>query len=68
VNPFRLDAAFTSCNCKRFGAVLGARKHERFLHHAGAKQVEEERRLEILAHRIDRLRDTDSRCRFPFRD
>ena len=45
------------------GAVLRAREHQRLLHVTAFQQLDEERRLEVLRHGIQRLRDAAGRCR-----
>ena len=46
------------------GTVLGSREHQRVLHFA-LQQLEQQRRLERLQHRVDRLRDPRRRLRAP---
>ena len=45
--------------------MLGAREDQRVVHVGALQQVQQQRRLEMLRHRIDRVRDPDRRRRAP---
>ena len=47
------------------GAMLRFREHERFLHVALIEERQQQRRLQMRRHRIDRLRDAHRRRRAP---
>ncbi len=59
VNLVRLDAGLHQVARESVGAMLGAREDERVVDLAARQEMRQERRLEHLRHRIDRLRDAD---------
>ena len=61
----RLNAGRTEDRRHTVGAVLRPGEHQRILDFAAFQQREQQRRLQVLRHRIDRLRDADGRRRPP---
>ena len=60
-----LDALPLEVRRQAIGAVLGAREHQRLRHHAARQQRREQRALQVLRHRVHRLRDADGRRGLP---
>ena len=54
-----LDALPLEVRRQAIGAVLGPREHQRLRHHAARQQRREQGALQVLRHRVDRLRDAD---------
>ena len=65
MDPLRRDAVPGQVGLEPVGAVLGAGEYECLLHQVALKQREEEHRLELLRHRVDRLGDPDGRRGLP---
>src|SRR5260370_11970709 len=64
VNALDRDPRLAQMPRETIGAVLGAREHERVLDFA-LQQTDEQRRLQLLRHGIDRLRDSGRGRRRP---
>ena len=65
VNALDLDPLFAEILRQPVGAVLGPREDERVVHLAARQQLQQQRRLQMLRHRIDGVRDPDGRRRSP---
>ena len=65
MNALDLDARVAEKLGEPVGAVLGAREDERVVHVLALQQVQQQRRLQMLRHRIDRVRDPDRGRRAP---
>src|SRR5712692_1987428 len=63
MDPLGFDALLGQIRGQAVGSMLGAREDERLLHLPAFKQRGEERRLEILTDRVNRLGDPDRRRR-----
>ena len=65
VNALHLHPMLVEMPRQTIGAMLGPREHQRVAHLAALEQRQQQRRLQMLRHRIDGLRDADGRQRPP---